>query len=58
MSTLQQTIRDKFLEKLGDEAGFDAPRVEKLRALLSTGQKPKVDELVQIFAAPAEGEVK
>ncbi len=58
MSTLQRTIRDKFLKKLGEEPGFDTERIEKLQALLSAAKKPKPEELMQIFSTATEGEVK
>lgn len=58
MSTLQDSIAEKFLQSLGDSKRVEPHVVEQLRALLVAGGKPKADDFVKIFTAPAEGEVK
>ena len=58
MATLQQQIADKFLAKLAETEGMDAARIERLRALLAQGKKPKVDEFVGIFLLPAGGDLE
>jgi hypothetical protein len=58
MSTLQESIAQKFLKSLADIKEVDEHAIEQLRALLASGGKLKADDFVKIFTAPAEGEVK
>lgn len=58
MSSLQQQIAEKFLKSLAESQEVDAARIEQLRLLMMRGKKPKADEFVRIFTAPAGGEVK
>lgn len=57
MATLQQKIGQKFLASLVEGGDVDAEKVEQLRKLLADGKKPKADDFVKIFAAPAGGDV-
>jgi hypothetical protein len=57
MRTLQQQIADKFLTALAKDQNFDAEKVEALRRLLAEGNKPKVDDLVEVFSMPAGDDV-
>jgi hypothetical protein len=58
MSTLQQQIAVKFLEKIAKSTQVDATKVEQLRTLLATNKKPKADDFVKVFSFPAGGDVK
>ena len=58
MATLQQVIGEKFLAKLSEASELRPEQIEELRKLLAAGGKPKADDLVKIFAAPAAGDVK
>ena len=58
MPTIQQQIVEKFLAKLAKSGSVDVAKTDGLRALLSSGKKPKVDELVRIFSLPAGGDLK
>jgi hypothetical protein len=58
MPTLQQQITEKFLRKLAESDEVDAPKIEKLRILLSENKRAKVEDFVKIFAAPAGEDLK
>jgi hypothetical protein len=57
MPTLQQQIAEKFLAALSEDKNFDAAKVETLRRLLAEDKKPKADDFVEVFTAPAGDEV-
>lgn len=57
MPTLQEKIVKVFLEKLSTEGPVDAHNIERLRALLTSDKKPKVDDLVKAFSPPPEEDV-
>jgi hypothetical protein len=53
MTTLQQQIATKFLQKLAGYEDLDANKIDQLRALLQEDKKPKPDDFVKIFKAPS-----
>ncbi|EGE55963.1 hypothetical protein RHECNPAF_780013 [Rhizobium etli CNPAF512] len=57
MSTLQKIIADKFLATLAESKEVDAEKIEKLRKLLEGSKKPKAEDFIQVFSAPAGGDV-
>jgi hypothetical protein len=57
LPTLQQTIADKFLEKLAAADEVDTVKIEQLRALLIANKKPKPDDFIKIFTLPAGGDL-
>jgi hypothetical protein len=58
MSTLQDSIAEKFLATLMEAKQLDQHVIDQLRLLLAEEGKPKVDELVKVFASLPEKEVK
>ena len=58
MANLQQQIAEKFLAALAESGDIDAEKIDQLRQLLTRGKKPKADEFIRVFTAPAGGEVK
>lgn len=58
MSTIQQQIASKFLERLAESKQVDAGKIEQLRKLLAGSKRPKADDFVKIFSLPASGDVK
>jgi hypothetical protein len=58
MATLQQNVAEKFLAKLKDGKSLDDEKVEQLRKLLTDSKKPKAEDFIKIFTAPAGGDVK
>jgi hypothetical protein len=59
MSTLHQTIAEKFLTKLAESKSFDKEKVDQLRKVLSAeDKKVKSEDFVNIFSAPAGGDIK
>lgn len=58
METLQQKIAGKFLATLTAGKTLDNGKIEQLRKLLAESKKPKADDFIKIFAAPAGGDVK
>lgn len=58
MPTLQQQIAEKFLAKLGESKDIHTDTVDHLRTLLSSGKKPKADEIVKVFQHPGGGDIK
>ncbi len=58
MATLQQQIAATFLAKLAEAKNVDAGKIDHLRTLLGSGKRPKADDFVKIFTAPAGGDVK
>ena len=57
METLQQKIANKFLATLCEGKALDENKVEQLRKLLADSKKPKSDDFIKIFSAPAGGDV-
>lgn len=58
MSTLQQKIAENFIARLAETKEIDAKKLAQIKALLSTGKKPKVEDFVKVFQAPAGGDIK
>jgi hypothetical protein len=58
MSTLQKTIVEKFLVKLGEGKDVDTGKIEQLRKLLADNKKPKAEDFVKVFTTPDGGDVK
>ena len=58
MPTIQQTIVDKFLAKLGEGKEIDARKIEQLRTLFANDKKPRPDDFVKIFTIPAGADLK
>jgi hypothetical protein len=58
METLQQKIVGKFLATLREGKGLDENKIEQVRKLLADSKKPKSDDFIKIFTAPAGGDVK
>lgn len=58
MANLQQQIAEKFLAALAENKDVGAEEIAQLRQLLTRGKKPKADEFIRVFTAPAGGEVK
>ncbi len=58
MPTLQEQIAEKFLTKVAESNDVDAEKIEQLRILLASNKKPKADDFVKIFSAPACGDLK
>lgn len=58
MSTLQDTIAKKFIASLKETKDVGPHVVEQLQALLDSGSKPKVDDLVKIFTSLPDQEAK
>jgi hypothetical protein len=58
MATLQQQIAEAFLTKLAESKDIAPAMVEELRSLLTSGKKPKPDDIMKIFSAPPGGDLK
>ena len=58
MATLHQQIVEKFLAKLATDKDVDGSKIEQLKKLLADPKKPKADDFVKVFSAPAGGDVK
>lgn len=58
MGTLQQKIAGKFLATLREGKALDDNKLDELEKLLGSDKKPKSDDFVKIFTAPAGGDVK
>jgi hypothetical protein len=58
LPTLQQTIVAKFLAKLAEVDDVDTKKIEQLRILLENDKKANAGDFVNIFTAPAGGDVK
>ena len=58
MATLQKTIAKKFLDNLSGSDAVNARQIEQLRELLADGNKVKAEDLVKIFTAAEDGDVK
>jgi hypothetical protein len=56
MTSLKQTIVEKFLADLAAQPAVDAGKVEALRKLLADNPKVKADDFVKIFTG-GEGDV-
>ena len=57
MATLQQTISEKFLEKLSGSEEVDAEKIDQLRTLFADNKKPKPEDIIKIFSLPS-GDLK
>jgi hypothetical protein len=58
VATLQQTIAKKFLDNLSGSAAANANQIEQLRKLIADGKSVKAEDLVKIFTAAEDGDVK
>jgi hypothetical protein len=58
MTTLYQQIGEKFLAELEKSQDVTGQQLEALRPLFVDSKKLKVDDLVKIFVAAEEDEVK
>jgi hypothetical protein len=58
METLQQKIAGKFIATRRESKSLDETKLEQLEKLLNASKKPRSDDFVKIFAAPAGGDVK
>lgn len=58
MGTLQEKIAGKFLATLREGKSLDDSKLKQLEKLLASSKKPKADDFIKIFAAPAGGDVK
>ena len=58
MSTLQQQILSKFLERLSSANKIDPAKIAELRKLMGDTKKLKAEDFVRIFSHPAGGDVK
>ena len=50
MTSIQEHIFVKFLERLAKSEKLDAEQIEQLRQLLVEKDKPKADDFVQILS--------
>ena len=58
MATLQRQVLEILFLRLSQSKEIDAEKVAKLKAMLTSDKKPKVDDLVKIFSTPPGGDVK
>ena len=58
MTTLQQQITETLLATLAESKDFDAGRIQQLKTLQADTKKLKADDFVNVFSAPAGGDVK
>ena len=58
MPTLKQQIDAKFLAQLSESRDLPPETIDQLRQHLSTGKKPKVAELVDLFSHRTGSEVQ
>ena len=58
MSTLQQSIAEKFLAKLAQSKDLHSETIDQLRILMAAGKKLKADEIVKVFQHPGGGDIK
>lgn len=58
MSTLQQSIAEKFLAKVAQSKELHSETIEQLRVLMAAGKKLKADEIVKVFQHPGGGDIK
>lgn len=58
MTTLYQRIGEEFLTRLAQSKEIEPKKVERLRVLITSGKKLKVQELVTVFTGADENEVK
>lgn len=58
METLQKKIAGKFLKTLREGKTLDESKLAQLEKLLGDSKKPKSDDFIKIFTAPAGGDVK
>jgi len=50
MAKIQDDILNEFLAELEKTEGFSKEHVQKLRAILTGGKKPKAGDIVQILS--------
>ena len=55
---IQQQIVEKFLARLSATEKFDAVKLELLRKQMTSGNKIKVDDLVQVLSMPGGSDLK
>ena len=58
METLQEKIAAKFLKTLREGKALDDGKLKQLEKLLASSKKPKSEDFINIFTAPAGGDVK
>lgn len=58
MTTLHQTIAEKFLLKLAESDDVDAEKIEQLRKLFEDNKRVKAEDFVKIFTATPDEDVK
>lgn len=58
MSTLQQLIAAKFLEKLKESKQFNLSKIEQVAKLLADSKKLKADDLAKVFSQPIIEDIK
>ena len=54
MAKIQEEILDLFFTKLEESQTVDKNMIDGLRELLSSGSKPKVDDIVNVFSSDSE----
>ena len=58
MATIEEDILAEFYKKLGETDGVTQRMIEDLQVLLAPDSTLKPDDLVRIFAPPAEGDAQ
>jgi hypothetical protein len=58
MDTLRQQIIDRFLKRLDESKKFDSAKLEALKKAMGSGNKIKVDQLVEILSMPIGSDLK
>lgn len=54
MAKIQEEILDLFFTKLEESQAIDQYMIDGLRELLSSGSKPKADDIVNVFSSDSE----
>ena len=54
MAKIQEEILDLFFTKLEEAQTIDQHMIDGLRELLSSGSKPKADDIVNVFSSDSE----
>lgn len=55
MPNLQKKIAEKFITALSEDESFRQDQVQQIEEIVTSGKKPKPDELLKIFATQDEG---
>lgn len=55
---MQQKVAEKFLARLKEGKDLDPEKIGQLRKLLADSKKPKAEDFIKVFTAPAGGDVK